>query len=498
MSNRFQLHALFSDGMILQRNQENPIWGTGPDGMRLNLEFQGQTLSAVIENGTWQAMLASSEAGGPHTLTVHADGQLLATIQDIYVGDVWLAGGQSNMEWKVSDTSHAQSDIEAAYFPLIRHFVVPRLEWEDPAAPAEPMIATWKKATPDNVPDFSAVAYHFAQHIQASEGVPIGIVGCYWGGTSAANWVSEATLNEQPELQVYLESFAEQVKDFDWAAFEITRQAYVQATSDYETRKAAGASNEELGSYPWPPPVSPHSFVRPNGLYETMLLKLVPYGVKGFIYYQGESDADRATLYDKLLTGLIHNWRSLWQKETLPFLFVQLPAYCADGDPDGKSWPLLRESQTLVNERVPHTGLAITLDCGERDDIHPRDKRTVGYRLALTALEHVYAREIASSGPQYRELQIEDGRIVLHFDHTEGGLALSGDGDQLIGFQIADEEGPYVAAEASIVGNTVVVGHPDVAKPIKVRYAWTNYTEANLVNGRGLPAGTFRTLRENR
>jgi sialate O-acetylesterase len=493
MSKRFQLHTLFSDGMILQRYQENPIWGTGPDGMQLTLEYQGQQVHTNITNGKWQAILPASEAGGPHILTVSSEGQELATVQDIYVGDVWLAGGQSNMEWKVRDTIHAQADVAAANFPLIRHFEVPRLEWEDPAVPTEPMMATWKKAAPDNVLDFSAVAYHFAQHIQASQGVPIGIVGCYWGGTSASSWVSESTIKQEPELHVYLEAFQEQVNLFDWEAYEVNCLAYNQATADYEARKAAGASNEELGGYPWPPPVSPRSFSRPSGLYETMFLKIVPYGLKGFLFYQGESDATRAELYVKLLSGLIQNWRTLWQNDKLPFHFVQLTSYCSDGKADGETWPLLRESQAIVNERVPHTGMAVTLDCGERDDIHPRDKRTVGYRLALTALEHAYAQEIASSGPVYRELQIEDGRIVLHFDHIEGGLALAGEHDKLIGFQIAAEDGAYVTAEASIVGNTVVLSHPNIVKPTQARYAWANYPEANLVNARGLPTGTFRT-----
>lgn len=215
-------------------------------------------------------------------------------------------------------------------------------------------------------------------------------------------------------------------------------------------------------------------------------------------FYQGESDANRAEIYDKLLTGLIHNWRTLWQKDNLPFHFVQLTSYCADGNPDGESWPLLRESQTFVNERVPHTGMAVTLDCGERDDIHPRDKRTVGYRLALTALEQVYAREIASSGPVYRKVELVDGQLRLHFDHTEGRLTQPEGAERLIGFQIAAEDGPYLAAEASIEGSTVVVWHSEITKPTKARYAWANYTEANLFNSRGLPAGPFRTQRENR
>lgn len=492
MSNRFQLHSIFSEGMILQRNQENPVWGTGPDGMQLTLECQGQQVQTVCAGGKWQAILPASEAGGPHILTISSEGRQLATVSDVYFGDVWLAGGQSNMEWKVRDTSHAQADIAEANFPLIRHFEVPRLEWEDPSQVTS-MNATWKKASPENVPDFSAVAYHFAQHIQASEGVPIGIIGCYWGGTSATSWVSETTIRQQPELQVYLDSFQEQVKDFDWDAFAIIRQAYDQSTADYESRKAAGASDDELGGYPWPPPMSPHSFMRPSGLYETMLLKVVPYGLKGFLFYQGESDAGHAELYDKLLTGLIHNWRSLWHNDNLPFHFVQLTSYCADGKPDGESWPLLRESQAIVNERVPHTGMAVTLDCGERDDIHPRDKRTVGQRLALTALEHVYGKELTSSGPVYRELHIEGERIVLHFDHTDGGLGLPAGSEQLIGFQIAAEDGNFLKAEASIVGNTAQVWHPEITKPAKARYAWTNYTEANLVNGLGLPAGPFRT-----
>nr|WP_273386056.1 sialate O-acetylesterase [Cohnella zeiphila] len=237
--------------------------------------------------------------------------------------------------------------------------------------------------------------------------------------------------------------------------------------------------------------------MRPNGLYGTMLRKAAPFALKGFLYYQGEGDAHKPLLYDKLLEALIANWRADWGQAELPFLFVQLPAFGCDGDPDGEAWALLRESQAMVAERVPNAFMAVVLDCGEKDDIHPRHKRPVGERLARLAMNRVYGLDVPGNGPVCADIRLGDGRAELRFDHAGSGLAAS-DGREPAGFEIAGADGVFVPARAEIAGDRVVLTSPAVPEPRFVRYGWANYTEANLTNAHGLPAGSFRSRRAGR
>jgi sialate O-acetylesterase len=491
MSAALRVNPIFMDHMVVQRDVEAPIWGVGVDGELVTVKCRGKQVEAIVQDGRWNVLLPAIKAGGPDEMFIETSTESIV-LKDILFGDVWLAGGQSNMEFSLKDTAYAKQEIAAADLPNVRFYNVPKVAYEDGVKHT----SSWKVCTPKTAGQLSGVGYHFAKQLAASQDIPIGIISCNWGGTSASCWMSEQVLIKDPEVRVYIDEFNELMKDFDWEAFKVVDRQYNQQSIEYHRRLAKGLQGEELGVHAWPPPLSPRSFLRPCGLYETMLLKVAPYALKGVLYYQGESDAHRSILYERLLSKLIDNWRNDWNNPELPFLFVQLPAYNSGDRPDGDEWPLLRESQLIVSERVPHTGMAVILDCGEYADIHPKDKKPVGERLALVALDRVYDVEVESSGPVFSELRIEQGKAFVSFSHIGEGLAARD--IELIGFDIGDDQGHYVTARAVIRGNQVEVWSEQIAQPTAVRYGWANYTEANLINSFGLPASPFRTNREGR
>lgn len=450
MSKKLRANAMFTDHMVLQRGMKVPVWGEGADGAVVKVRCGSEQVETLVENGLWMITLTPMEAGGPFELIIESEGQSVV-IRDVLFGDVWLAGGQSNMEWPLSEAQGGPAEIAHIHLPILRYYDVPKVAYEDGAVHS----SSWKVCTPENAGSFSAVAFYFARQIIAHQGIPIGIIGCNWGGTSASCWVPEQVLTDDPKLRTYADECKERIRHFN--------------------------------------PDSPDYFSRPYGLYGTMLLKVVPFGLKGFLYYQGEADIHQSLLYDRLMGALIDHWRTLWNLPELPFLFVQLPAFGCDGNELGEEWPLLRESQLIVTEQVANTGMVVAIDCGEREGIHPIKKQPVGDRLALVALEHVYGQSVKSSGPVFHSLKIANGKAILSFEHC--GEGLSARDFPLTGFEIADDADVYVPAQAVCKGDIVEAWSEQVQQPAAVRYGWANYTQANLVNSYGLPAGPFRTKR---
>jgi sialate O-acetylesterase len=426
--------------MVLQQGKPVTIWGTADDGEAVTVSFAGQEKKATAKDGRWQVVLDPLTASAtPATLTVAGPANTV-TYGDVLVGEVWLASGQSNMQWSVKGSKDPEATIAGATDPLIRLITVPRKGAAEPQADID---ASWVVLSPETVGDFSAVAYFFGRDLRAALNVPVGLVSTNYGGTPAEAWTNRPDLEAVPALESYL---------------KITN------------RKDSN----------------------PAHLYNAMIAPLVPLAVRGAIWYQGESNAGQPELYRTLFPTMITSWRKAFGQGDFPFLFVQLaPFMKKTADPVQEGWAALREAQLMTLTASPSTGMAVITDVGEEDDIHPKAKQPVGARLALAALKIAYGRNIVHSGPIFKNLSIDGDKAVLHFDHVGGGLVAK-DGP-LTGFAIAGPDGKFVKADATIAGDTVVVTSPEVKAPKAVRYGWANFPVVNLWNKDGLPASPFRT-----
>lgn len=479
-----KLHHLFTDGAVLQRGMPLPIWGTARDGERITVAFLNQRASTTAENGRWIVRLRPvTSGGGPYTLRVQGDNTVI--VNNVLVGEVWVCSGQSNMQWPVSRSAESEQTIASANDPLVRLFTVPR--WATPL-PESDVEASWQECTPQTVRDFSAVAYAFGRALRKVLNVPVGLISSNYGGTPAEAWTERCALEAYPQLQYLLTNY-EKARD----AYPRTLANYHAALQDY--LEAAAQAKREGKEPPRAPtkPLSPaYSPWSPSGLYNAMIAPLIPYAIRGVIWYQGESNAGRAYEYRTLFPAMIANWRASWGQGDFPFLFVQLaPFMRIEPHPGESAWAELREAQLLTLKASPNTGMAVITDLGDEKDIHPKQKAPVGERLALAARALAYGEKIVYSGPLYDSMKIDDNRIILRFRHVGSGLVARG--GALKGFTICGEDRVFVHAEAEIRGNTVVVYSRQVPFPVAVRYGWANYPVVNLYNREGLPASPFRT-----
>jgi sialate O-acetylesterase len=452
--------------MVLQRATSVPIWGTAEPGERVTVEFQGQTLStAAGEDGKWRVALTNLPAGSTsQTLTVRGKNTL--TIQDVLVGEVWLGSGQSNMALTVNRAKDFEAEKAAANFPLIRHY---KEDSPNSATPQTVGKGRWLDCTPENVPGFSAVLYFFGRELHQTLRVPVGLINSSVGGTPIESWI------------------ATDVQQGDSAL-----QAAIAAVPKTPAAPAAPATPAPEKSAPVKKAAKATKATAPRattgGLFNGKIVPLIPYAIRGALWYQGEANTTPAkkSLYAHQLPLLIRDWRSRWGYD-FPFAWVQLPNFTAEG----RDWPPVREAM-LQTLSLPKTGMAITIDVGEAGNIHPQDKQTVGHRLALWALGDVYGQKVpATSGPLPAGHTVRGAEIVLRFTHTDGGL-VARDG-ALKGFVIAGADHAWVPATARIEGDTIVVSTPGVTAPVAARYAWENLPTCNLFNGAGLPASPFRT-----
>jgi sialate O-acetylesterase len=467
---------LISSHMVIQRDVPARIWGTANAAEPVTVRFRGQELkTAADELGRWGVHVWPGEAGGPFEVQIEGPGNRIV-VDNVLVGDVWVASGQSNMEWPMSRSRDAEKEIAAANNPQIRVFRVMHkvsdVPLDDVQGPG------WRPATPETMRDTTAVGYFFARHLNQQLKVPIAVIQSAWGGTPAESWTSARALAEDPALQPAFTAWARVL-----AAYPDSSAAYMHRVKEWENSGSKGAR-------PAPPQGPGHQW-QPAGLYNGMIAPLTPYAVRGFIWYQGESNAvpSRSTFYHRLFSTMIRDWRRAWGQGELPFLFVQLANY-GKVAPDS-TWPELREAQAQTLA-LRNTGMAVTVDIGDPQDIHPTNKQDVGLRLALAARAIAYGeRGLVYSGPQYRQMTVEGPALRLWFDHAGGGLK-SGSGE-LKGFTIAGRDRKFVPAQARIDKNTVVVTSPNIEQPVAVRYGWEASPEVNLFNTEGLPASPFRT-----
>lgn len=477
-----RLPHVISDHAVLQREGPIHIWGWATPGARLSARFHDQTVPAVAsELGKWSLWLAPERSGGPYTLTISGDGPE-RVVSDLLVGDVWFASGQSNMEIPLDGfpgsavIKDAAQEIVSAKNPKLRLLLV---DEKSSDVPVDDITATWTICTPETARHFSAVAYFFGREIAAKEDVPIGLVDSTWGGTPADSWISLDTLGSNPEL---LPAFASRAQFAD-------NQADVDANVAAEKADDAAAvrSGKPKPAHPWHPYES--SWL-PAGLYNGMIAPLTPMSIKGFLWYQGETNSahDRAPYYETLFSSLIADWRMHFAQGNLPFLFVQISSFNSPGE----DWGRVRDAQRRTLD-VADTAMAVTLDVGLADNVHPPDKQTVAARLALAARHMVYGEQVAFQSPLFREATAElqpDASIAMRvwFNHGEG---LTYRGKPATGFEIAGADRKFSPAVARVEGQTVMVSSPAVAKPAYVRYGWMGVVENALYNAAGLPASTF-------
>ena len=465
-----RLPQIISDHAVLQRNAPIHIWGWAAPDAHLTIVFDKQSRSAVAdEAGEWSAWLMPEAAGGPYTLTVEGDGTL--TRSDILVGDVWLASGQSNMEFPLKGFTTAAmnngaQEIANANHPRIRLLHVPLAGADFPQNDVD---ASWTDCTPATAASFSAVAYFFGREISEKESVPIGLIDSTWGGTPADSWVSMDSLGNDAAL----------LPAFHARAIFADNEA---RSSELDAINAADkAKGKTMPARQWHP--NQLSW-RPAALYNGMIAPLAPYSIKGFLWYQGEtnSGANRYLNYAALFPALIGDWRMHFAQGDLPFLYAQISSFNSPQE----HWGVIRDAQRRALS-LRNTAMAVTIDVGNPHNVHPADKQTVGARLALAARGMVYGEKIAYASPTPRQVTNEPGALRVWFDHARG-LASRG---ELNAFEVAGVDHKFVSATAKIEGETVVVSAPGVIWPVYVRYAWDNAATGSLRNAAGLPVGTF-------
>jgi sialate O-acetylesterase len=462
-------HALCTDGMVLQQKSKVKIWGTADKGEKVSVSFRDHTASAVADaHGTWIVVLESGPAGGPFPMTIKGNNTL--DYKDVYVGEVWVCSGQSNMQWSVQACSQAEKDEVEKTEPnqQLRLFHVPRVAEPNPV---DDISANWTAAEPKTITPFSATAYFFGRDLQQALKVPVGLIHTSWGGTRAEAWTSRAVLDHHPV---------------------------------YKGEAPAGDKpGQNVASV----------------LYNGMIHPLLNYRIKGAIWYQGESNAGKAHAYRELFPMMIENWRKDWGQGDFSFYFVQLaPWLQAPKEPGESTWAELREAQTMTL-KLPHTGMAVITDLGHEMDIHPTPKRPVGERLSLAARAQTYGEKVVYSGPMYKAVKFDGNKAIISFDHVGHGLVAkemeptdvrtnkktgqsgaawrvkegSKEGAELLGFTVCGSDKKFHNAKAEIVQNQVVVSCEAVSQPVAVRYGWADHPIVNLFNREGLPASPFRT-----
>ncbi|CAI8361254.1 MAG: Uncharacterised protein [Opitutia bacterium UBA7350] len=480
-----RLNPLFCDHAVLQRGIPISIWGTADEGEVIEVTFRKHQTSTTTRNGKWHLQLPAMPAGGPDTMTIQ--GENIIRLKDLMVGEVWICSGQSNMERQLGlragqqPIDHYLAEAARATYPKIREFQVARANSDTRLSEVS---GEWKVCNPESVLDFSAVGYFFASELFQAIDVPIGIIHATWGGTPVQAWTSY-----EIQKRFFPKTLEKQLKEIQTYPARLT--AYQASEPDLmagwqEAYRAAEEAGKKKPKPPRPPVNPATSKNRPTGLFNGMIHPIIPYGIKGVIWYQGESNSGipEALSYNQRFSAMIDSWRAEWGLGNFPFLFVQIAPH---------NWmnPEIREAQFQTLQTVSNTAMAVTTDVGDPGDIHPTNKRPVGERLALAARALAYDEAITYSGPLYKSMQLEGREAILTFTHCGSGL-LAKDGP-LRGFTLSGDGKSFVKAHARIEGNTVVISSNNVAKPIAVRYGWKKIPEVNLYNREGLPASPFRT-----
>ncbi len=487
-----RLPAVFSSRMVLQRDRPIPVWGWAEPGENVTVQLAGVTRQTRANaEGEWKLTLPSMEAQGPLTVTV--EGANTLRLEDVMVGEVWLASGQSNMEMGIGAVKDGKQEIAAANHPQIRLFLVPNRWTPQLQADVE---AHWKVCSPQTIAEngwsgFSATAYFFGRELHRELGVAVGLIDTTWGGTRIESWTPPEGFAAVPALRQEWDRV--QLGDPRAVAHQQRLEKVIDETGQWLA--AARKALIERALVP-PMPAYPAELLPPRdvqhatALYNGMVHPLCPFAMRGAIWYQGESNLGEGMLYFERMKALVTGWRKVWDAGDFPFYFAQIAPFNYGGKPErlAELW----EAQAAAARTIPNAGMAVINDIADLKDIHPANKQEVGRRLALLALANTYGREVIASGPVFRAMNIEGETLRVTFDGVAGGLK-SRDGQPLTWFEIIDaDEGDFVKADARIDGTTVVLSSPEVKRPVAMRFAWHMLAEPNLVNSAGLPAGAFR------
>ena len=478
------LPSILSSHMVVQRNLPVHVWGLAAGGEEVSVSFRGETRSTKAgQLGRWSVYLRPGAAGGPFQMTVHGtpaagseEAAQSITLDDVLVGDVWVASGQSNMEFEMYKAATAAQDLAHASIPNLRLLIVKRKAIDSPQDDID--TDGWAASSAETAKNFSAVAWYFGREIEQREHVPVGVIDTSWGGTPVEAWTRMAALGKDASMAPLFAAWGEMTEREPEARLrEKARQRLIAEA------KAQGKPEPKL---PWTPELDSWG---PGMLYNGMIAPLTPFAIRGAIWYQGESntDAQRAPLYCRAFSDMIEDWRSQWGIGDFPFLFVQISNY---KDGPAADWPTLREQQ-LKTLALRNTAMAVTIDIGNPGNIHPTDKLDVGLRLARGARVLSYGEKIEDSGPVFRQATPDGAAIRAWFTHAKGLMAKGG---AVTGFEVAGADGKFVPATATIEGSSVVASSPSVAEPVYVRYGWANSPDCNLFNGEGLPASPFTSV----
>jgi len=474
-----KLPALIGDNMVLQQGKSIAFRGTASPDEKVTVTLGGQSVSATAgKDGRWKVELKPLPAGGPHEVKIAGTNTI--TLRNVLVGEVWVCSGQSNMQWGLANSADGAKEIAEANYPQVRVFSV---KFARADKPQEDCTGSWVVCSPQTARGFTAVGYFFGRQIHKDLKVPVGLIYSAVGATVIESWMDRGVIESDGEFKAAITRYEKTMADY---------KAYQEAMAKW----AAEANQSRAAGQPVPPEPKRTSWDasnwNPGVLYNAMVVPLFPYTIAGVIWYQGESNGGQGKAYARLLPAMIANWRKGWALGDLPFLIVQLPNYGkVETEPGEGGWALVREAQLKVLA-VTKTGLAVTIDVGDPNILHPPRKREVGERLALAALGVAYDRKIVFSGPIFESAKVEGDRMHLAFKHVGGGLEAKG-GAPLKGFAIAGADKKFVWAAAKIAGNEVVVSSDKVKAPVAVRYAWGSSPECNLFNKEGLPASPFRT-----
>jgi sialate O-acetylesterase len=526
------LSNVFGDHMVIQRDTKVPVWGTGSPGGKVTVQFAGQSKTAVVEaTGRWRLDIGPYSASSePRDILVNSGDNTLR-ITDVLVGEVWLASGQSNMGSPVNSLTDAADVLKKAQDQELRFFMVTRKTASEPQSDLK---GKWEISSPEAAKNFSAVAYFFASEIRKNQKCPVAVLQAPWGGTSIETWISLEGLKMNPPEAKMLQQWdkaveqylkikenpqfvADYEKDLKLWQLEVA-PAYNAAMKEYNKAISEGKPVNKRPQPSRPEPNNPDPMGMPSPSrrpgtptvnFNGMIAPLVPFAIRGLIWYQGENNGSAGLEYRTLMPRLIEDWRNQWKQpgaaKNFPFLYVQLPSCGIDSEPVAeKGWPFLREAQ-LMALRVTKTGMAVTIDIGDPKNVHPADKIDVGQRLALIARKVAYGENIVASGPIYKGFVVKQGgKVEIRFSETGSGLTIGQSPwyapgvepfpkDKLIGFFIAGNDKKWVEANARIEGQNVIVSSPEVPVPVAVRYGWASSPRCNLYNMEGLPASPFRT-----